>query len=311
MKAPVSKGTSTLAMPGLRLAAALVLLLATLAPRPVSALDVPYLSGPVVDEAHLLDAATTDHLDQQLRQLKQDTGVQLQVLTIPTLEGEPLEDYSLKVAETWKLGRKGTDRGVLLLIAKDDRKIRFEVGYGLEALLTDAQCRRVIANVITPRFREGDFNGGIQQAVDAVAGTLRGQPDLIPEEPERQKPSGLGGFLVMFLLFFVIPALRAPGAGAWLLYVFLMPFIFGLPAAMFGPTMGVIALAVWAVGFPILRRILPPPRPSSSSRGRRGGWISGGGFGGGGGWSSGGGGGGGGWSRGGGSFGGGGASGSW
>lgn len=138
-----------------------VLLLA-LAAGPSPALEVPYLSGRVNDLADLLNPGAEGRLEQTLGQLEQETGAQAAVLTIPSLEGDPLEDFSLRVVETWKLGREEADDGVLLLIARDDRKVRIEVGYGLEATLTDVQSKRIISNLMTPRFREGDFDGGVE-----------------------------------------------------------------------------------------------------------------------------------------------------
>ncbi|HNI89138.1 MAG TPA: TPM domain-containing protein, partial [Leptospiraceae bacterium] len=115
----------------------------------IFALDVPYLSGRVVDEAGILSEETKSSLEKKLIEQEKKTSNQLVVLTIPSLEGEVLEDYSIKVATTWKLGQKGKDNGVLLLIAKDDRKLRIEVGYGLEGTLTDVMCSRIIRNEIT------------------------------------------------------------------------------------------------------------------------------------------------------------------
>ena len=124
------------------------------------ALEVPYLGGRINDTAGLLDSGTRERLEAKLAGFEAETGAQVVVLTIPSLEGEVLEQYSLRVAQTWGLGRKGVDDGVLVLIASGDRKMRIEVGYGLEAQLTDLQAGRILDSVMAPRFRGGDFSGG-------------------------------------------------------------------------------------------------------------------------------------------------------
>ncbi|MCS6326142.1 MAG: TPM domain-containing protein [Nitrospira sp.] len=149
---------------------------------PALALDVPSLSGPVVDVAHVLPPATVEQLSQELRAHEAKTSNQVVVLIVPSLEGEPLFDFSHRVATTWKLGRKGTDSGVLLLVALKDRKVRLEVGYGLEGALTDARSAQIIRNEIVPRFRTGEFAAGITVGVRAVLSTIEGTYH-VPERP--------------------------------------------------------------------------------------------------------------------------------
>jgi len=276
-----------------------------------SALEVPYLSGRVNDQANLIDEGVENRLEERLRLLEQDTGAQVAVLTVPSLEGDPLEDFSMRVVETWKLGRSGADNGVLILIARDDRRMRIEVGYGLEGALTDAQSGRIIDRLMAPRFREGDFAGGIEAAVEAVDSAVRGEPVELPDAPSRSGGPDLAA-IVFFLIFglpFINGALTTRGAIGWIVGFFLAPFIFAIPAAIFGAAVGAIAAAAWLVLFPLLRLILPKTAAGRSSRTRGGGFwgpfIGGGG----GGFSSGGSFGG--FSGGGGSFGGGGASGGW
>ena len=127
-----------------------VLLVATVG----AALDVPYLSGRVNDQAGLLGDSFETGLDGRLGQLEEETGAQVAVLTIVSLEGDPIEDYSIRVVETWKLGRTGADDGVLILIVRDDRRMRIEVGYGLEGVLTDAQAGRIIDRLMASRILE-------------------------------------------------------------------------------------------------------------------------------------------------------------
>ncbi len=296
-----------------------VLLLATAcAAAAALALEVPYLSGRVNDTAGLLSPQTAQQVETKLAELEEATGAQVAVLTLPGLEGEPLEDFSLRVVETWKLGRKEHDDGVLLLVSRDDRKVRIEVGYGLEPELTDAMSKRIISNLMVPRFREGDFDGGVTAAVDAIDAVVRGQEDLIP--PQLADTSGgeldhmaLPEKLVFLAVFgvvigtFSLIGLATPGCTGWFLYLFLMPFYAAFPTAAFGPAGGAVALGAWVIGFPILRlwagktasgRTFQSWFPAgTSSGGSSGGWSSGGFSGG--------------FSGGGGSFGGGGASGSW
>lgn len=141
---------------------------------PAWALDVPSLSGPVVDVAHVLPPDTVEQLSQEIRAHEAKTSNQVVVLILPSLEGETLFDFSHRVATTWKLGRKGTDNGVLLLVALKDRKVRLEVGYGLEGALTDARSAQIIRNEIVPRFRSGEFAVGVTAGVRAVLSTIEG-----------------------------------------------------------------------------------------------------------------------------------------
>jgi uncharacterized protein len=270
----------------------------------ISALEVPYLSGRVMDTAGLLDPAAVERLTGQLRVLEEETGAQVAVLTIPSLEGDALEDFSLRVVETWKLGRADIDDGVLILIARDDRKMRIEVGYGLEGTLTDAQSGRIIDRIMAPRFRAGDFDGGVEGAVEAVSAAIRGEELTLPQPQPRQTGFDPAGLIVFFIfgLPFIGGALSTKGASGWIMGFFLTPFFFVIPAAIFGLRIGALVAFLWLVVFPILRIVTP----KSSAKGGGGFWGPIVGSGGGGGGFSGGG-----FSGGGGSFGGGGASGGW
>jgi len=135
---------------------------------------VPPLTGRVVDLAHVLPPNTVESLTTRLKAHEETTSNQVTVLVLPSLEGEPLESYSHRVATTWKLGQKGTDNGVLLLVAMKERKIRIEVGYGLEGALTDARSAQIIRGEIVPRFRAGDAPGGVAAGVDAILKTIEG-----------------------------------------------------------------------------------------------------------------------------------------
>jgi uncharacterized protein len=129
----------------------------------------------------------TQQLEERLARFEKETGHQIAVLTIPSLEGDPLEDFSIRVAETWKIGQKGFDNGAILLIAQKERKLRIEVGYGLEGVFPDAIASRIIREVIVPRFREGNFSPGIEAGVDAILQVTKGE-----SLPERGRTSSRG-----------------------------------------------------------------------------------------------------------------------
>jgi uncharacterized protein len=176
----------------------------------LAALEVPFLEGRVNDLAGILDAADEDRIERKLADFEREKGSQVAVLTLPSLEGDNLEDFSIRVVETWKLGRAGVDDGVLLLVAQKERQLRLEVGYGLEGVLPDALARRIVANVITPRFREGDFTGGIEAGVDTVLQAIRGE--ALPPRVVAERRTGGAGVLVLILLvillFFLISLIR-------------------------------------------------------------------------------------------------------
>jgi uncharacterized protein len=274
--------------------------------------EIPPLAGRVNDTANLIPLDQRQRIETQLAQFEQQTGNQVSVLTVDSLDGEEIADYGNKVGRAWGLGQKGKDNGALLLVSKSDRKMRIEVGYGLEPVLTDLQTSIIQNQVIIPYFKKGDFGGGIEAGVSAILSTIQGK--AVQPAPEAQPSGGDGesswpGILV-FGLFALGPfILNAIRSGSWIVYLVMLPILF-LLGSLAGLTMGLIAAGVWLVLFPILRMILPKGPALGRSRRRSGGWwMDPGGFGGGGGW--GGGGGGGGFSGGGGSFGGGGSSSSW
>lgn len=281
------------------------------------ALAVPQLSGRVNDYADLISPGAESRIDEVLTKLEQDKGAQVVVLTIDSLQGEQLEEYSLKVAETWKLGREEEDDGALLLVAKNDRKMRFEIGYGLEPVLSDVMTTRIRNQILQPSFRAGDFDGGIERAVGAIDGLIRGTSTLPPPTAsgsQSELPPRMFG--VLWLLFLIPFVLVVVGTNPfqWFLYFFLVPFVGVGGVTAINPEAGPFLVVLWLIAAPIVWSFFGR-RKKKQKRGRRrsgragGGWSSGGSWssGGGGGWSSGGGG----FSGGGGSFGGGGSSGSW
>ena len=249
---------SRLTVPGL------TALLAILACGGAGAREVPFLSGRVVDEAGVVPEDARQRIDSQLRALEESTGAQVAVLTISSLEGESLEDYSIQVVDTWRLGREDADDGVLLLVAVDDRQMRLEVGYGLEPVLTDATSGRILDGVLRPRFREGDFGGGIEAGVDAVAGIIRGEAVELPEPSSGEDISDMPllarlavfAFFLFIVGIFSLSALFGQGCQAWFLYLFLIPFWLLFPLGILGPIMGPPFFVAWLVGFPIFRLVL-------------------------------------------------------
>jgi uncharacterized protein len=174
----------------------------------VLAIEVPPLEGRVNDRASVLSDAARLELTRKLQVSEAKTGHQVAVLTIPTLGGDPIEDYGMRVVETWKLGREKSDDGVLILVVPNDHKMRIEVGYGLEGVLPDAAAGRITRELMAPKFRQGDWAGGITAGVDAVLGAVGGDAKAAP----RSRPHGsavggvfraLGG-LLMFGIFFVL-----------------------------------------------------------------------------------------------------------
>jgi uncharacterized protein len=223
--------------------------------------DVPFLTGHVNDYAHLLSEPARSRLETSLAELEAKTGAQVAVLTVDTIGDESVEDYSMRVAETWKLGQKGKDNGVLVLVAKDDHKMRIEVGYGFEGTLTDARCERIVAELMRPRFRDGDFAGGLDDATNAIGGFVRGEnplPAVSPTGPTGE-PLGWPGRLLALAIFALVVggvslvATFSSGCQAWFIYVFLMPFYFAFPAGFATPSAGVAMLAAWVICFPIAK----------------------------------------------------------
>ena len=284
------------------------------------ALNVPPLRGRINDYAGLMPPDRARTLEERLARFESDTGHQIAVLTIPSLEGDSLEDFSIRVAESWKIGKKGFDNGAILLIARDDRRLRIEVGYGFEGVLPDAIANRIINEVITPRFRSGDFAGGIEAGVDSILKITRGE--VLPERSRaasgRNAPPSslmtvfmitiilalfigmtsrrlLGGALGGAASGFVASMFGSGGIGLALL----LAVIAGAVVGAVGSTVGIGSAANQWTGGSRYRR---GGRGGIFPGGFGGGGFGGGGFGGGGG---------GGFGGGGGGFGGGGASGSW
>lgn len=289
---------------------ALCALLAGAAPAHAQAVQpVPPLERRVTDGTGTLTPDESRQLEDRLARFEREKGSQVAVLLVPTTAPETIEEYGIRVAEAWRLGRKGVDDGVILLVAIDDRALRIEVGYGLEGALPDVTAKRIVSDVITPYFRQGDYYGGLSAGIERIIGVIEGEPLPEPEKGWRQETGGIEALLPLLLIFAVV--------GGGILRVLLGRL--GGAAATGGLAAGLVWLLVHVLGIALVAGFvtfvvalvggMPRRGWTSGGRGGRGGWgswgggLGGGGFGGRGGGS---------WGGGlGGGFGGGGASGRW
>ncbi|MBU1364788.1 MAG: TPM domain-containing protein [Gammaproteobacteria bacterium] len=267
-----------------------------------SEVALPALTERVTDLTGTLSAEDKAGLTTSLAALEKDKGAQIAIVLLPTTQPESIEQFGIRLAEAWKIGRKGVDDGVIVIVAKNDRKMRIEVGYGLEGAIPDAIAKRIVAEQMAPRFRQGDFAGGLQSTVASLDKLIRGEP--LPAPVVQTAPSGADtgdAFTFLLIVFFMAGVIRSmfgllgslavSGAAGWLAWTLFASLGLAGGAALLAFVLSFIRLG-------------------------RGGWTSGGsgGFPGGFGGGSGGGGfsgGSGGFSGGGGGFGGGGASGDW
>ena len=183
---------------------------------------IPGLTARVTDLTGALTSEQRAALEQRLQAFESETGSQIGVLMVPTTQPEDIAQYSIRVVEQWKLGRKGTDDGALLIIAMDDRTVRIEVGYGLEGVLTDAMSKRIISDDIVPRFKQGDFYGGVTAGVERIITVINGEPLPPPRRTRGERGDGsVRQFLpVILVLTLVVGGVlrsllgRGPGAVA-------------------------------------------------------------------------------------------------
>jgi len=181
----------------------------------LNALEVPRLSGRVNDYAGILSSSESSRLESEIRELEATSSSQIAILTIKSLEGDNLEDFSIRVVDKWKLGTAENDNGVLLLISLAEKSIRLEVGYGLEGVLTDAKSDYIIRTIISPNFRSGDIYKGLSQGVTGISGVISGEYQITRSdlsESRKSSSSGSGGgssifsllFFIMFVLFSIL-----------------------------------------------------------------------------------------------------------
>lgn len=216
----------------------------------------------VHDEAKILSQQTVEQIERQLSVYEDSTSNQIAILIINSLEGEVLEEYTLRVAEKWKLGQKDKDNGVLLLIAVDDHKMRIEVGYGLEGVITDALASRIIRNELAPNFRKDDYDTGVISAVNAIIAGIGGEYSADETYENSTQEMGLreriflGVFVFGILAIFTVAGIFTTGCAGWFVYAFLIPFYAIFPMIILSEKGGIAALSTYVIGFPILKAIV-------------------------------------------------------
>jgi uncharacterized protein len=254
-----------------RIACALIALCWLAAPVAAQDTAIPYLSGRIVDQAGVLSTQARERLAAMLQAHERATGNQIVVLTVPTLGGESVEDYAVRVFAEWKLGSRHKDNGVLIVVVPQDRRVRIEVGYGLEGTLTDATASRIIRDLMTPRFREGNYDVGIEAGVTAAIQILEGKRSAGSDAdwlaPEGQR-SGfhvrapdmplaerilIGAFVFGIIGLFTFIGLVTPGAMGWFLYFFLIPFWSMFPMFIFGSGAALKILSTYGVLYPLTK----------------------------------------------------------
>ena len=251
----------------------IIMAILLLVPLVATALDVPYLTGRVTDNAQILSDSMRSSLTDRLKTHEECTGNQIAVLTLPSLEGESIEEYAVKVFEEWKLGQKGKDNGILVIVVPNDRRMRIEVGYGLEGTLPDSMAGSIIRNAMTPRFKNGDYNGGIEAGITNIINVLEGgeMPDMEDAGGGQTKGSSgfhiedpdlpiierilFGAFIFGIIGLFTVIGVLTPGVG-WFLYFFLIPFWATFPIIVVGTTGALYMLVTYLIAFPIAKLLL-------------------------------------------------------
>jgi uncharacterized protein len=238
----------------------------------LSEADIPYLTGRVTDNAQILSQTTRQSLSKVLKDHEDRTSNQIAILTIPTINGESIEEYAVDVFEAWKLGQRENDNGILIVVVPNDRRMRIEVGYGLEATLPDAMAGRIIQSIMTPRFKNGDYDGGISDGVKAIIEVLEGGqlPEVLSDAGETEESDFLniegpdlsiterilmGAFIFGIIGLFTVIGVLTPGVG-WFLYVFLIPFWATFPIIVIGTGGALACLITYMIAFPVLKLML-------------------------------------------------------
>lgn len=212
----------------------------------MAALEVPPLTARVNDTAAMFSPQVVSQTEAVLSQFENSDSTQIVVLTVPSLEGDLLEDYSMRVVEAWKIGQKGLDNGALLLITRDDRRLRIEVGYGLEGSLTDLTAGRIIGQVIVPRFKTGDFDAGLVDGVQAMIQAVRGEFTASEAPTVKQQgndPAGLI-FLMIFAFSFIAKVFHGKKSAAALAGAVASPVL----GVMMLPQLGLMLLVLVPIG---------------------------------------------------------------
>jgi uncharacterized protein len=251
-----------------------IFLMLVLLPCTIYALDAPILKGRVNDYAGMLSPEAVARLEQKLAGFERETSNQIAVLTVPSLQGDNIDQFAIRVAEQWKIGQKGKDNGVLLIMAQAERKVRIEVGMGLQGVLPDITASQIIREVMRPHLKDGNFDQGINVGVDAIMAATKGEFKATPQDAARRtykKKSSSGMFLVLALIAIAVCGMMSRYLGGAAGAV-------GLPfaASLAFPGLSVLMLFLLALGGLVGGFLL-----SMFLAGMSGGGFGGGGFGGG------------------------------
>jgi len=237
------------------------------------AVDVPYLTGRVTDYAQILSDETRKAITELLKAHEDKTTNQIVVLTVPSLHGEGIEEYAAAAFNEWKLGQKGKDNGILIVVAPNDRRMRIEVGYGLEGTMPDGVAGSIIRNVMTPYFKNNDYNKGVEEGVKAIINVLEGGSVSTTQNFDQageKRSSGfnlntpkmslierilLGAFIFGIIGLFTILGVLTPGVG-WFLYLFLIPFWAMFPVVVVGTTGAFYLLITYLIAYPVTKLLL-------------------------------------------------------
>lgn len=236
------------------------------------AVDVPYLTGRVTDHAGILSSGALGRITGKIKAHEGKTGNQIAVLTVPSLQGEGIEEYAVAVFKEWKLGQQGKDNGILVIIAPAEKRMRIEVGYGLEGIIPDGASGRIIRDFMTPRFGTDDFDGGIEAGVEAIISVLeKGETPKTQRSNAAVKESSgaflktpdmtltekilVGAFIFSIIGIFTALGVMTPGGGGWFLYFFLIPFWAMFPVIIFGSTGAFYLFIAYLVCFPIAKML--------------------------------------------------------
>ena len=233
---------------------------------------IPYLSGRVVDQAEILSAPARERIGNMLQAHERATGNQIVVLTTNGIGVESIEDFAVRIFETWKLGSREKNNGVLIVVAPQEHRMRIEVGYGLEGTLTDVAAGRIVRNLMTPRFREGNYDVGVEAGATAIIQILDGREPATADAdwaaPPARPASGfqvgpapiplaerilISLFVFGIIGLFTFIGIVTPGGMGWFLYFFLIPFWSMFPLAIFGSYSALIIIGTYAVLYPIAR----------------------------------------------------------
>ena len=235
---------------------------------------IPYLSGRVVDEAEVLSATARNRIGSMLQAHEQATGNQIVVLTVNGIGTESIEDFAMRVFESWKLGTRERNNGVLIVVGPQEHRMRIEVGYGLEDTLTDVAADRIIRNLMTPRFREGNYDVGVEAGATAVIQILEGRQPADADADWAAPARPASGFhveaapmplaeriLISLFVFgiiglFTFIGLVTPGSMSWFLYFFLIPFWSMFPMAIFGSQAALFIIGTYAALYPIAKILI-------------------------------------------------------